>query len=416
MKTLIQNLFLALAILASFNSQFSTAHAQGSGVIWTAGGASATWWSVASSADGTKLYAAGAFGGLWASTDSGVTWTARDSSEGWILVNCSADGTKLVASPTGVLPAFPVYTSTNSGMIFTQSANGPDNVTSLASSADGTKLAVASTCDIYTSADSGVNWVDQTESGCRSWSSIASSADGTKLVAVANGTYPVSGGWIYTSTDSGATWTPRDSIRNWQSVASSSNGNNLVAAVYNGSIYTSTDSGTNWTARDTSRTWQAVTSSADGTKLAAAVFNGPIYTSTDSGTNWTAGEIAPEFTSGYANTDTNINRGWRAIASSADGTKLVAVDYPGGGTNGLIYISGTLIVPTLKVFAPFSSPFSNNVAISWQYPSTGWTLQQNSNLTSGNWLPSSGVTNNGNVNYIITLPTGNMFYRLQLQQ
>ncbi len=62
--------------------------------------------------------------------------------------------------------------------------------------------------------------------------SVASSADGTKLVAV------VQNGQIYTSTDSGFTWTPRDSDRNWKSVASSSDGTKLVAGVDGGPIYT----------------------------------------------------------------------------------------------------------------------------------------------------------------------------------
>jgi len=48
----------------------------------------------------------------------------------------------------------------------------------------------------------------------RMWTSVASSADGTKLVATATG------GQIYTSTDSGVTWIPHDINRNWQSVAS----------------------------------------------------------------------------------------------------------------------------------------------------------------------------------------------------
>jgi photosystem II stability/assembly factor-like uncharacterized protein len=395
---------LALAMfVASFNSQFSTAHAQSGGVIWTAVGVSAPWRSVASSSDGTTFYAAGV--DLWASTDSGVTLTIRNGSRGWAFVNCSADGTKLVASSGDFTP---VYTSTDSGMTFTERNSSPPYVTSIASSADGTKLAVApqDSYDIYTSTDSGVTWVDQMGSGpSKIFSSVASSADGTKLVAV------VHGGWIYTSADSGVTWTPRDSPRTWTSVASSTNGAKLVAVDgAPGRIYTSTDSGTNWTAHDSNRVWQAVASSADGTKLVAAVFNGPIYTSTDSGTNWTAGEISPEFAGGYANTDTNMNRAWRSVASSADGTKLVAVDNPGGGTNGLIYISGVVIVPKLIIVN-----LGTNVGVAWPYPSTGWTLQQNTNLTSASWSPSAGVTNNGHSNYLITSPRGNMFFRLQQQ-
>jgi len=402
MKVRVQNLLIALAMLASFNFQLSTAHAQG-GATWTAVGAYAPWRSVASSADGTTLYAAGV--GLWASTDSGVTWTPRNGSRGWNFVNCSADGTKLVATAGD---ATYVYTSADSGTTFTEHTDTPGYVNSIASSADGTKLAVATPGqDIYTSGNSGATWVDQTGSDGLAWSSVACSTNGTKLVAV------VRGGWIYTSIDTGVTWAPRDSVRTWTAVASSADGTKLVAVDgAPGQIYTSIDSGTNWTAHDSNRIWQAVASSADGTKLVAAVFNGQIYTSTDSGTNWTAGEINPDFDGG----NTNIYRAWRAVASSADGTKLVAVDYPGGGTNGFIYISGTIIKPPLNIFPPFSTPFSNNVAVAWPYPSTGWTLQQNSNLTTASWSPVSGVTNNGHVNFLITLPAGNMFFRLQQQQ
>ncbi len=70
------------------------------------------------------------------------------------------------------------------------------------------------------------------------WFSVASSSDGTKLVAVANG------GQIYTSADSGSTWTARESSRNWQSVTSSLDGTKLVAVVLGGQIFTSTASST----------------------------------------------------------------------------------------------------------------------------------------------------------------------------
>src|SRR5712691_621733 len=56
--------------------------------------------------------------------------------------------------------------------------------------------------------------------------------------------------------------------------------------------------------------WKAVASSADGTKLVAAIQGGSICTSTNSGAAWTR-TSAP-------------NLGWSSVASSADGTKLVA--------------------------------------------------------------------------------------------
>ena len=61
-----------------------------------------------------------------------------------------------------------------------------------------------------------------------------------------------------------------------------------------GQIYTSTDSGVNWTARESNRNWYSVASSADGTRLVAVVNGGQIYTSTDSGMNWTPRDEQPE--------------------------------------------------------------------------------------------------------------------------
>ena len=67
----------------------------------TSVGSTKAWYSVASSADGTKLVAAVYQGNLWTSTDSGGTWT-EDTSVGstktWNSVASSADGTKLVAA------------------------------------------------------------------------------------------------------------------------------------------------------------------------------------------------------------------------------------------------------------------------------------------------------------------------------
>ena len=177
----------------------------------------------------------------------------------------------------------------------------------LASSADGVKLVSVSTLSsgqIFTSSDSGMTWTIRENS--RYWFGITSSTDGNNLAAIVNG-----GGQIYTSTDSGVTWTPRENNRNWYGIASSADGTKLAAVVNNGNIYTSTDSGVSWTPRENTRGWYAIASSADGTKLAAVVNNGQIFTSNDSGATWTARDN---------------NRFWTCITSSADGLKLAAVD------------------------------------------------------------------------------------------
>ena len=79
-----------------------------------------------------------------------------------------------------------------------------------------------------------------------------------------------------------------------------------------------------WTARESNREWISIASSADGSKLVAADYGGQIYTSTDFGLTWTV-----QVGSGF--------HFWYSIASSADGNKLAAVD-----NGGLIYTSTDL--------------------------------------------------------------------------
>ena len=95
-------------------------------------------------------------------------------------------------------------------------------------------------------------------------------ADGLTNVAIAN---------IGSFTDT-TTWSRVASSSGWPSITSSSDGTKLAAVHYGGYIYTSTDSGVSWTATstDATRNWYSITSSSDGTKLAAVVYNGYIYT------------------------------------------------------------------------------------------------------------------------------------------
>jgi len=126
----------------------------------------------------------------------------------------------------------------------------------------------------------------------KNWVSVASSSDGAKLVAVVQGSQMQPIGAIWTSTDSGVTWTARATASNWRSVASSSDGAKLVAVVHIGQIYTSADSGVTWTAVATALNWTSVASSSDGDKLVAGVLGGQIYTSTPKTTAGTAGSIS----------------------------------------------------------------------------------------------------------------------------
>jgi hypothetical protein len=175
-----------------------------SGANWTqATDAPSNYWqSVTSSADGNMLVAAvGGVGGgpgpIYISTNSGANWAESFApNEEWISVASSADGTKLVAAAnTGQ-----IYTSTNSGKIWSQAQVPSEPWSSAASSADGTKLIAVAynksfssgsgftySGGIFTSTNSGLGWT-QTIGPNNFWFSVATSADGNKsVVAVSDG-------------------------------------------------------------------------------------------------------------------------------------------------------------------------------------------------------------------------------------
>jgi len=109
----------------------------------------------------------------------------------------------------------------------------------------------------------------------------------------------------------------------------------------------------------------------------------------------------------------------------------------GGSTNGQYAVTGTIAQPdaggafiggnysltggfwalyALQMSgapALYISHVGNTVTIFWQNVS-GWSLQQNSNLTvSANWSASGGVTTASGTNYLNLIgPAGNLYFRL----
>jgi hypothetical protein len=368
------------------------------------------WSSVAASADGTKLvaaavaisgpYAGRPVGPIYSSADSGVTWNVTSAPlEPWTSIASSADGTRLVAIASDYSYEYPnpIYISADSGASW-QLASAPTSQywSSVACSADGTKLAVTAQnpYSIYTSSNSGAAWT-VTSAPHVGWQAIASSADGTKLVAASQETG--STGSIYTSSDSGTNWTLTDApSESWVSVASSSDGTRLAAVPgdsITGFVWTSPDSGATW--HNTSppkSTWFGVASSANGNKLFAC--GNSIYASANAGESWTK-TSAP-------------SRQWSTVATSADGNDVIAA-VSGGG----IYVFQGLATPAMNVIAS-----GGNVLISWVIPSMSFQLQQNSNLDSSNWTDAVAppVLNLANLyNEVLTAPppTGSVFYRLK---
>jgi len=66
------------------------------------------------------------------------------------------------------------------------------------------------------------------------------------------------GGYIYVSTDYGATWTTKGISVNWNGIAMDNSGKYQTAVVSSGYIYISSDFGATWVQTETSRGWAGV--------------------------------------------------------------------------------------------------------------------------------------------------------------
>ena len=377
---------------------------------------------MASSADGNNLIAVATSWIYCISTNSGSSWITNTEPQigsyhgSWYSVAASADGTKYVG-----INGNAIWVSTNSGITWlSNSVPSAYLFASVALSADGNKLVVVdgkyanSPGLIYTSTNCGITWT-QTSAPSNNWASVACSADGTKIVAIASWPGPyVPPGLIYTSTNSGFTWARMNSPNtNLTSVASSADGIKLVLAsepdfnfnvmpyvlLNPGLIYTSTNSGATWVSNNVpDGVWDGVASSADGSRLVAVgQGNAEIYTSTNAGATWISNGVPSQI--------------WYGVASSADGNKLVAVSVFGTGSNpGNILTSYSTPSPQLNLT---SSPA--NLTLAWTVPSTNFVLQQSADLSSWSPVTNPPVLNLTNLQNQVTLSPSNStgFFRLK---
>ena len=79
-----------------------------------------------------------------------------------------------------------------------------------------------------------------------------------------------------------------------------------------------------------------------------------------------------------------------------------------GGHGSLVSVVQSPGAPVLTI-----ASIGNGVKISWPYPSAGWTLQQASAPSVGDWSAIGGVSSDSTNNYmILAAPAGNLFFRL----
>lgn len=134
---------------------------------------------LASSADGSRLFALRVGNVFHRSLDGGATWINTPMGMALNSIASSADGTRLVA----VGPGSFIQTSTDSGSTWTSRYQNLLWL-SAASSADGRRLVAsdAATRTLHVSNDFGVTWV--TRGPSIAWEDVALSADGSRLAAL----------------------------------------------------------------------------------------------------------------------------------------------------------------------------------------------------------------------------------------
>jgi photosystem II stability/assembly factor-like uncharacterized protein len=379
-----------------------------------------SWSSFAMSADGNTMAAATVFqspGIVMVSTNGGVAWITNTLPDyissgitSPIILNsiaASSDGTKMAGVDLGGV----ICTSTNSGVTWSTNNDAPSlGWYSIASSADGDMLvAVAGNNGppgpIYVSTNSGINWLP-TSASSNLWRSVACSADGTEIIAGCNPGL----GSIYISTNSGSTWMPWMPIitptnKQW-TVACSADGNKMVAAYFAesnyvpGHMFTSVDSGNTWTSNQiVSAYFESVALSADGNKIFATGQDPLVLVSTNFGSSWATNNLP---SGSY----------FSSIVCSADGGKVLTGSLFTSGFGpgpGVSYLSQTVYAPQLNI-----TPSSNSAMLSWLIPSTNFVLQQSSDLASWSDVTNAPVLNFSNLQNQVTLPlsAGNVFFRL----
>jgi photosystem II stability/assembly factor-like uncharacterized protein len=229
------------------------------------------WKSVASSADGTRLMAITDESSVYISADSGATWAKKlttAAANGFVTAGSSADGKNLITAAYNAL----VWVSNDYGNTWTSKNLGasimwqntevsPDGTTMVAATAYSAKLQV--------SRDGGATWGVPYEN-IAGIGSTALSSDGKVVLAVI-------GGRVRVSTDYGVTFALQSgdiaADNSFAKLSVSDDGTKMIASSGTGpgGIYTSTDTGKTWTLNTApGATLASVFTSADGAKVVAA--------------------------------------------------------------------------------------------------------------------------------------------------
>lgn len=292
-------------------------------------------------------------GDFYLSRDSGASWTYSSSDSNLRALAVSGDGTRAISGHdakiyrtffSGGSYTYSSYTWSNGGTGANQRCGGNygPNFNSFAASSDGVSwiAGVRDESCIYTSSDSGSSWYG-TAVGSTNWGS-AISADGT-IKITAN-----SDGHLYKKSGSGSwaaiTSASLPSSTGWWAVVCDSTCTNMTA-IQNGTgyLYSTSDSGSTWTHNSLSRDYSDISMSSDGTKV-AATDGSDLYISVDSGANWVSQNQSGKI--------------WQSVTISGDGKKIYAA-----ASDGTIRKSAFLATQSALSISPVTGIFGTDLTL-----------------------------------------------------
>jgi hypothetical protein len=212
-------------------------------------------------------------GSILASSDSGATWTERIvDGVYWNTVAASANGQTLVAVGNGL-----VYISTNGGVDWTQSSLPVSDWRQPAVSGDGLTIVVNDMYGgngIYVTTNGGVSWDVRATKDNQGHS--FSAANGITMTADSHVAYVGTAGGYFKSIDLGTIWVKMTipQALTIGGAAASDDGTTLVMVDggqgSGGFVYVSNDSGASWTQQTVTaqRAWRSAYVSGDSSLLA----------------------------------------------------------------------------------------------------------------------------------------------------
>lgn len=368
--------------------------------------------------------------------DSGraqVWFQTTAPSNNWSSVACSADGSRLVAASGNGF----IYTSMDYGSTWVSNSAPGSNWTAVASSANGTMLAASGSYGIFT--NSGTTWNEAFSEPYQGFTILASSADGTKLLTAGSIVDLHGVPALFVSTNVGVTWSNTDNSsfsQPWVAVASSADGNVLVAAVQNeftfltnGAVYISTNAGAAWMTNNapTQVFYTSLSCSTNGSEVLAAT-SGGLFMTTNAGSSWTILSNAPPLSqiacsaNGCVLFGLGSNWIYSSVDAGADWTtndaplaNWAAIAISADGSHAAAAVSGGGIYVLQPLPQLNLTSSSNNMTAYWPTGYVGFGLQQTTNLSAPNWLAITNVPTASNGLYQITLPATNTQLFLRLK-